>query len=469
MKLNTDICIVGAGATGLTLAHQLLKAGKNVVLIERSERIGGLAKSFHYEGGHTFDTGPKRFHTNDEEVLSFINEIADSQLTQIKRYSALHYQGRIIDWPLSPATLLNLPFKVCVKSLIDQLFFPYNAEIKSFEDLVLKRYGRTLAESFFRPYTEKFLKIPANQTHRDWAHLGINRTVVDREASSILGVAKDLIPFVRKPDENFYYPTQGGFGGFFEKIFEVLKTYPNFVALTGQKVQTIEHCSEEGLNIDTEKNQSVSAKKLVWTGNLNQLLEASNLDSKTQKLMYLNTLLFNIIIKKKYVTLKNKKIQWLYISSGERLISRISFPVEFHSTNHHSDYYNFSVEVTSSKALFQLNHGGKLNKLKDQVLAELVQLGFITNVSSCDAINYEFIADSYPIYDLEYKKKFGGYQKVINQFSNSIILSGRTGSFWYNNSDHSIKMALNLSKKILANDNLTNEGNIEQDKEAIFS
>ena len=34
------------------------------MLIERGEHVGGLAKSHTY-GGHIFDTGPKRFHTDD--------------------------------------------------------------------------------------------------------------------------------------------------------------------------------------------------------------------------------------------------------------------------------------------------------------------------------------------------------------------------------------------------------------------
>ena len=56
-----DHQIVGAGAAGLTAGYKLLKGDASVLLIERDDRIGGRAKS-HENGGHVFDTGPKRFH-----------------------------------------------------------------------------------------------------------------------------------------------------------------------------------------------------------------------------------------------------------------------------------------------------------------------------------------------------------------------------------------------------------------------
>ena len=65
--LNYDFCIVGAGPSGLTTAYHLLKAGKKVLIIERGDRVGGLGKSYKYDG-QIFDTGPKRFHTDDNYI-----------------------------------------------------------------------------------------------------------------------------------------------------------------------------------------------------------------------------------------------------------------------------------------------------------------------------------------------------------------------------------------------------------------
>ena len=69
-----DYIVVGAGPSGLTFAYQALKSNKKVMILERDSRVGGLAKSYNYNG-NIFDTGPKRFHTDDPIVQDFLKEI----------------------------------------------------------------------------------------------------------------------------------------------------------------------------------------------------------------------------------------------------------------------------------------------------------------------------------------------------------------------------------------------------------
>src|ERR1700753_3357789 len=95
-----DYAVVGAGPSGLTAAYQLLKAGRRVVLIERQARIGGLAKSYNYSG-HIFDTGPKRFHTDDPHVLAFIQEITQGHINEIGRSTKVFFADRYLQWPLT--------------------------------------------------------------------------------------------------------------------------------------------------------------------------------------------------------------------------------------------------------------------------------------------------------------------------------------------------------------------------------
>jgi protoporphyrinogen oxidase len=52
-----DIIIIGAGISGLSLAHYCAKAGFKTLVIEKSERVGGAVHS------HTFDGSPNGFWT----------------------------------------------------------------------------------------------------------------------------------------------------------------------------------------------------------------------------------------------------------------------------------------------------------------------------------------------------------------------------------------------------------------------
>ena len=64
MEHETDVCIVGAGYAGLTAARRLTGAGKNVMVLEARDRVGGRVWSQPYDGfrldfGGTF-LGPKQ-------------------------------------------------------------------------------------------------------------------------------------------------------------------------------------------------------------------------------------------------------------------------------------------------------------------------------------------------------------------------------------------------------------------------
>lgn len=60
---NYDVVIVGAGASGLTTAAYLSKYGYRVLLCEQSNEIGGLVKSFNYNG-FIFDGGIRAFENS---------------------------------------------------------------------------------------------------------------------------------------------------------------------------------------------------------------------------------------------------------------------------------------------------------------------------------------------------------------------------------------------------------------------
>lgn len=84
MKPEKDFLVVGAGVAGLTFAHTVLKEGQRVTVVERNDVVGGLARSFQY-GDFIFDVGPKRFHTEDKEVLDFLLEILGDDYIVVDR------------------------------------------------------------------------------------------------------------------------------------------------------------------------------------------------------------------------------------------------------------------------------------------------------------------------------------------------------------------------------------------------
>ena len=109
-----DYIIVGAGPSGLTFAYQALKNNKTVVILEKDSRAGGLAKSYDYKG-NIFDTGPKRFHTDDQVVKDFLEEIMSMDV--IGRSTKVFFLDKYFDWPINLKSVLKLPLGTALKSL----------------------------------------------------------------------------------------------------------------------------------------------------------------------------------------------------------------------------------------------------------------------------------------------------------------------------------------------------------------
>lgn len=73
---TADVVVIGAGLTGLTTAYMLAQQGKQVVVIEKEERIGGQIKTLH-ENGYTFEAGPNTGVLSHIEAINLFETLAD--------------------------------------------------------------------------------------------------------------------------------------------------------------------------------------------------------------------------------------------------------------------------------------------------------------------------------------------------------------------------------------------------------
>lgn len=105
-----NIAIIGAGATGLAAAHDLLQAGCRVTLFEANDKPGGLAAGFKMPH---WDWSLEKFYhhwfESDADVLRLADEIGVRDRVIFKRPVTVSYwNGRF--YPLdSPAAALRFP------------------------------------------------------------------------------------------------------------------------------------------------------------------------------------------------------------------------------------------------------------------------------------------------------------------------------------------------------------------------
>lgn len=74
MKHTSDIVIIGAGLTGLTLAFYLKKYGKKVIVLEKSPTIGGVMQTGK-SNGFVYEKGPNTGVVGNTEIVELLDEL----------------------------------------------------------------------------------------------------------------------------------------------------------------------------------------------------------------------------------------------------------------------------------------------------------------------------------------------------------------------------------------------------------
>lgn len=436
--MATDtIVIVGAGVAGLTLAYKLVQDGQKVIVLEKASVVGGLARSFDYDG-YIFDIGPHRFHTDCDEVLNFIHEVLEDDYLQIKRKSGVWMFERYFDWPLDRSSPFNMPLPVLLSAGMDLFGRNNKADETSFKDYILNRYGNTLYDIFFKPYTEKFLKLPCEEVSKDWAVTGIERALIDNEVrvDDLFKLVRSVV-MPRKP-LNFIYPESGGMGTFSEKLKKKIEALGGKIVLNANISKIIENNGTIKKVIADGK--VIDLDLLIWTGPVTEIMKL--LDREKVDLDYLSLLLYN------YRTdhPPQSDYQWCYYGSEEIPFNRISFPSLFNSSLAPEGKGGVCVEVTCTMGALEWKDP---KVLEPGIRSSLVDVGILKSEKDVCGLNIERIPNAYPIYTIDYGEKLMRGNKAL-QHVNNLELLGRSGTFWYNNMDHSILAAIKLGRKIIS-------------------
>jgi protoporphyrinogen oxidase len=338
-----------------------------------------------------------------------------------------------------------------ISSALDLLRRRPPADEKSFTEYTRSKYGETLYQLFFKPYTEKFLQIPCEDVHVDWATTGINRAVIDKRIKNetLFDLVRNVLlprPVVTK----FMYPSYGGFGTFCERLAGEIRSRGGKLKLSN----TVTALRGEGGRIEEVKladGARLHPSHVVWSGNLIAL--ARLLGQEPPRLRYLSTVLYNIEVQAEV----KQRQQWIYYGGRDTLLSRVSITNEMAPYMSPPGKAGLCVEVTCFE-------GDRMwrepEAILEQVKTHLVRLDLVGDIGDIGAVHVEKVRDTYPIYDLEYKESFAAAQRMAKPLVNLKLL-GRTGAYWYNNSDHSMKMSFAMARHLL-------KGAPMVDKETLF-
>ncbi len=461
-KITTDTLIIGAGPAGLAAAVELLKAGKDFIVIEKSNQVGGLSKTYTFtEGEYVFrtDNGPHRFFSKNKYLYSFIENILKEKWLQVTRYTRQYIGGVYYQYPIQIyQALKNLGFRRSVRIVFDYIYGRIyygigKKPIHNFREYVYAHFGKTLGEFNMINYTEKIWGIPAETMHTDWAKQRIKGLYI----FEIIRTSLQQLPFIRKHKKHtraaslvdvFYYPEYGT-GLLYESIADkirsagksiLLNTKPTVIHHTdGRVTQVVCTGDEEDIEITCNTLiESIPLTECITLFNPAADVEAAK---ESVQLTYRNQVYLFITIDKDSIT----KDQWIYFPEKHIPFARIS------------EMKNFSTKMsppgmTSLFIEFFCSPGDAVwNMSKEEVYAlalpHLIQMNFFTEK---EVRNVYHMKESlvYPVYDTAYKAHLDVVKGYMDSFSNLYYI-GRPGRFRYNNQDHSLEMGICAARSII--------------------
>ncbi len=252
---TAPIVIIGAGPTGLSAAHHV---GRDAVLIEQADRVGGWCRSLE-DNGFTFDMAGHIMFSTDPYVHEMYRMLLGDNVHWQDREAWIYSKSVYTRYPFQGA-LYGLPpevIKECIVGAIEARFGslrakkpaadnssngdytgperrgmfeplmkpggigrarPYTGSERriqalhkgaprNFEEFIYKVWGAGIAKHFAIPYNQKLWAVPLSEMETSW--LGGRVPLPNLE--EMIDGALSPAPRPMGPNARFGYPLRGGF------------------------------------------------------------------------------------------------------------------------------------------------------------------------------------------------------------------------------------------------------------------
>lgn len=152
-----DYLVVGAGLFGSVFAHEVHKAGKSVLVIDKRSHLAGNIYTENVDGINVHKYGAHIFHTSNKEVWDYIGQFAE-----FNRYTnspVARYKDEIYNLPFNMNTFAQMwgvktPEKAKAK-INEQVKEAGITDPKNLEEQAISMVGKDIYEKLIKGYTGK--------------------------------------------------------------------------------------------------------------------------------------------------------------------------------------------------------------------------------------------------------------------------------------------------------------------------
>lgn len=157
MDETYDFLIVGAGLYGAVFAHEVKKAGKTCLILDKRSHIGGNAYTEQVAGIQMHRYGAHIFHTSSKEIWRYVHQFAE--FNRFTNSPLASYKGELYHLPFNMNTF-NKMWGVATPEEAKQIIGQqrrdsFTENPRNLEEQAINLVGRDVYEKLIRGYTEK--------------------------------------------------------------------------------------------------------------------------------------------------------------------------------------------------------------------------------------------------------------------------------------------------------------------------
>lgn len=442
------VAVIGGGCAGLASAHELLKKGYDVSIIEKEDVLGGISTSVS-DGKRMFDYGPHAYHIKGTHIDNLFMEIMEETLKEKSIRQKIIIKGKYYTYPLVLYELLSKlnPFvavRVAVDYVVAQLWYAlFPIPDDNFRNWGVKRFGWTLYNLNFGQYTKRLWGLEPGQISAKLASQKLHKLNLKDIVTKLLGgKGEEQMTYWRK----FWYPEKGiqTFFAKFEsklsdggvKIYKGIKEFEFIVRNNKLSSIIFEHNGDNHILDADFVVSSVHPGVMIKSIKDADRTHIKNADN----LKYRSMIVVNLI----YDKTKMMDEHWIYLLDPEFKFSRFTEQknMGMFVCPENETYLSFEISCNCDDDVWNMTDEELLSYLENDIRR-------IEKLKDRKYKDYKIIRSryTYPLYTIGFDKILNSVLKYMESFINLYSI-GRMGLYLNSDMHDSMEMGVSVADSI---------------------
>ncbi len=248
--MQYDYLIVGAGLYGAVFAHEMMRQGRKVLVIDRRKQVAGNIYTEQVLGIQVHKYGAHIFHTSDKKIWEYVNRFAE--FNHYINSPIAYYKGELYNLPFNMNTFSKMWGVVTPdqarEKIAAQIADLQITQPQNLEEQALSLVGADVYEKLVKGYTEK-----------QWG----------RDCKELPAFIIKRLPLRFTYDNNYFNDRYQGIpiGGYTIMVEKMLQGIEVRTGVSYRQFVT-EQESGEGMQITDQEGNTYT--KVVYTGMLDE-------------------------------------------------------------------------------------------------------------------------------------------------------------------------------------------------------